>query len=86
LLDGVSGDEVNQEEDQGDDQPDYWEGVEDALEESSQFSVLSSRFSVKALQNQVESRVFALEVGQLQKPSSFARIDSRGRLSPTHYL
>jgi hypothetical protein len=43
LLDGVSGDEVNQEEDQGDDQPDYWEGVEDALEESSQFSVLGSR-------------------------------------------
>jgi hypothetical protein len=43
LLDGVSGDEVNQEEDQGDDQPDYWEGVEDALEKSSQFSVLSSR-------------------------------------------
>jgi hypothetical protein len=43
LLDGVSGDEVNQEEDQGDDQPDYWEGVEDALEKSSQFSVLGSR-------------------------------------------
>jgi hypothetical protein len=43
LLDGVSGDEVNQEEDQGDDQPDYWEGVEDALEKSSQFSALSSR-------------------------------------------
>jgi hypothetical protein len=39
LLDGVSRDEVNQEEDQGDDQPDYWEGVEDALEKSSQFSV-----------------------------------------------
>jgi hypothetical protein len=32
LLDGVSGDEMDEQEDQGDYQPDYWEGIEDALE------------------------------------------------------
>jgi hypothetical protein len=36
LCDGVSGDEVDQEEDQAYYQPDYWEGVEDALEEEFQ--------------------------------------------------
>ena len=36
LLDGVSRDEVDEEEDEGDDEPDYRQGVEDALEESSQ--------------------------------------------------
>ena len=35
LLDGISGDEMDQEEDEADYQPDYWEGVEDALEEKS---------------------------------------------------
>ena len=35
LLDGVSGDEMDQEEDEADYQPDYREGVEDALEEKS---------------------------------------------------
>ena len=34
LLDGVSGDEMDEKEDEGDDQPDYWQGVEDALEEA----------------------------------------------------
>jgi hypothetical protein len=43
LLDGVSWDEVDEEEDEADDQPDDWEGVEDALEEGFQFSVLSSQ-------------------------------------------
>jgi hypothetical protein len=32
LLDRVSGDEVDHQEDEADYQPDYWEGVEDALE------------------------------------------------------
>jgi hypothetical protein len=41
LLDGVSGDKVDQEEDEADYQPDDWEGVEDALEDSFQFSLLS---------------------------------------------
>ena len=36
LLDGVTGDQVDQEEDQGHYQPDYREGVEDALEEGFQ--------------------------------------------------
>lgn len=36
LLDGVSGDEVDQEENQAHHQPDDWEGVEDALEEGFQ--------------------------------------------------
>jgi hypothetical protein len=33
LLDGISGDEVDEKEDEAYDQPDYWQGVEDALEE-----------------------------------------------------
>jgi hypothetical protein len=32
LLDGVSRDQVDQQEDERDHQPEYWEGVEDALE------------------------------------------------------
>jgi hypothetical protein len=32
LLDGVPGDEMDEQEDQGDYQPDYREGIEDALE------------------------------------------------------
>jgi hypothetical protein len=48
-LDGVSGDEMDQEEDEAYYQPDYWEGVEDALEEgfrhgfSGQWSVISGQ-------------------------------------------
>jgi hypothetical protein len=38
LLDGVSGDEVNQQEDKTDYQPNDWECVEDALEEEFQIS------------------------------------------------
>jgi hypothetical protein len=34
-LDGISGDEVDQDEDERHYQPDYWERVEDALEEKS---------------------------------------------------
>ena len=45
LLDGIAGDHVDQEEDQTDHQPDDREGIEDALEEGSQFSVLSSVIS-----------------------------------------
>jgi hypothetical protein len=41
LLDGISGDEVNHQKDEGDDQPDDWESVEDALEDRVQFSVVS---------------------------------------------
>jgi hypothetical protein len=33
LLDGISGDEVDQQEDEANYQPEDWEGVEDALEE-----------------------------------------------------
>lgn len=40
LLDRISGDKVNEEEDEADHQPDHRQGVEDALEKSSQFSVL----------------------------------------------
>jgi hypothetical protein len=50
LLDGISGDEVDEQEDNADYQPDYREGVEDALEKgfqcSSRFSVLSCRWPV----------------------------------------
>jgi hypothetical protein len=42
LLDGISGDEMDEEKDKADHQPDDRQGVEDALEESSQWSVLGS--------------------------------------------
>ena len=38
LLDGISGDEVDQQEDETHDQPDYWEGVEDALERAKRMN------------------------------------------------
>jgi hypothetical protein len=38
---GISRDDVDEEEDEAYDQPDHRQGVEDALEERSQFSVLS---------------------------------------------
>jgi hypothetical protein len=47
LLDGIAGDEVDQEEDQAHYQPDDWEGVEDALGYSFQLSVLSSQSAVR---------------------------------------
>ena len=40
LQDGVSGDEVDQQEDEGDDQPDDWQGVEDALEKRLRINVV----------------------------------------------
>ena len=46
LLDGVSGNEVDKQEDQRHDEPDHRQGVEDALEDGLQFSVLSSQFLV----------------------------------------
>jgi hypothetical protein len=46
LCDGVSGDEMDEQEDEAYYQPDDWEGVEDALEEGFQLSVLGSQFSV----------------------------------------
>src|SRR5580700_9803910 len=46
LRDGVSGNEMNEQEDGGDDQPDHGQGVEDALEEGFQRSVLSGWWSV----------------------------------------
>ena len=45
LLDGIARNEMDQEEDDADYQPNDWEGVEDALEDGFQFSVLGSRFS-----------------------------------------
>jgi hypothetical protein len=42
LLDGVSGNEMDQQEDERHDQPDDWKGVEDALEEGFQSLALSS--------------------------------------------
>jgi hypothetical protein len=47
LLDGVSGDHVDEQEDEAHYQPDYWEGVEDALEEGSRHgSVISCELPV----------------------------------------
>jgi len=43
LLDGVSGDQVDQEEDETYYQPEYWEGVEDALEKEFQLPVPSGQ-------------------------------------------
>jgi hypothetical protein len=43
LLDGISGDEVDEQEDEAHDQPDDRQGVGDALEDGFQFS---SRLSV----------------------------------------
>ena len=40
LRDGISGDQMDQQEDQAHDQPDDWQSVEDALEDGFQFSVL----------------------------------------------
>ena len=42
LLDGVSGNEMNKQEDERDDQPDDRQSVEDALEEKFQLSVPST--------------------------------------------
>jgi len=36
LRDGISRDEVDEEKDEADNQPDHWEGIEDAVEESFQ--------------------------------------------------
>ena len=38
LLDGITGNEMNQKEDDADHQPDDWESVNDALEKGFQFS------------------------------------------------
>src|SRR5215469_16847634 len=46
LLDRIPGNQMDQEKDEADYQPDDGESVKHALEESSQFSVLGSRFSV----------------------------------------
>ena len=46
LLDGISRNKVNEQENERHHQPDHRQGVEDALEDNSQFSVLSSRLSV----------------------------------------
>jgi hypothetical protein len=46
LLDGVSGDQVDQEKDEAYYQPDYWDGVEDALEEELQLPVLCGQLPV----------------------------------------
>jgi hypothetical protein len=43
LRDGISGDEVDQEENEADHQPDYGQGVEDALEDGFQSAVLRSQ-------------------------------------------
>ena len=53
LLDGISGDEVDQQEDEADHQPDDREGVEDALEDSSQLPVLGTQLSVVSRQHQL---------------------------------
>ena len=45
LLDRVSGDQMNEKEHEADHQPDYWQGVEDALEDGFQETVLSWWFS-----------------------------------------
>ncbi|MGA9552287.1 MAG: hypothetical protein WBR30_08550, partial [Candidatus Sulfotelmatobacter sp.] len=42
MLDRVSGDQVNEQEDETYYQPDYWEGVEDALEEGSEHGSVAS--------------------------------------------
>jgi len=41
LLDGVSGDEMDQEKDEAHDEPDHRQGIKDALGDGSQSSVLS---------------------------------------------
>jgi hypothetical protein len=46
LLDGVPGDQVDEEEDKAYDQPDDGQGVDDALEDVSQFSVLIATFVI----------------------------------------
>jgi hypothetical protein len=43
LLDGISGDKVDHQKDERDDQPDDREGVENALGYGFQFSVLGGR-------------------------------------------
>jgi len=46
LLNGISGDEVDQQKNQAYYQPDDWQGVEDALEERFQQPVLSGQLPV----------------------------------------
>src|SRR5208283_461462 len=62
LLDGVAGDEVNQQEDSGDYQPDYWQRVEYAGDDvarhrgSFQLSVVSDRVSDQQLLKHLTAR------------------------------
>jgi len=67
LLDRVSGDEMNEEENERDDEPDNWQGVEDALEERFQELVPSPQFRVlvATLENPAVSHLFTLKVCQL---------------------
>ncbi|HME37181.1 MAG TPA: hypothetical protein VKF84_18260, partial [Candidatus Sulfotelmatobacter sp.] len=61
LRDGVSGDQVDEEEDEADDQPDDGEGVEDALDYSSQLAVLSSQLSTSRFRSRLPvSRQFSV--------------------------
>src|SRR5215471_3239201 len=54
LLNGVSGNEMDQKEDQGHDEPDDWERIEHALEEGLQAYVLIS-LSTFSLSSRAES-------------------------------
>jgi len=74
-LDGVSGDEVDHQEDEAYYQPDYWEGVEDALEEKFQLLVPSCQ-----LPSQPEQRrkLLAKPVAARAAMGSFASLRMTG--------
>jgi hypothetical protein len=50
---------MDEQEDEAHHEPDYWEGVEDALEDGSQFSVLGSQFLVLGSQFSVLGSQFS---------------------------
>jgi hypothetical protein len=72
LLDGISGDEVDEEKDKADHQPDHGQGVEDALEERFQWSVPSCQYSVVTLQD--PAIFLILEVCELSRNTGKKRL------------
>ena len=83
LLDGISGDEVDEQEDEADHQPDDWQGVEDALEEEFQLSVLSYRllsFSVGARVERTPRRL------RMTGSNAILRLRTAGLASAIHLL
>jgi hypothetical protein len=64
LRDGISGDQVDHQEDQAYDQPDDGDCIQDALEEAGEHAVVSGCFSVLGIQHRREHGKNALILRQ----------------------